>query len=228
MFLRGQNTIRGQIICVAWIIVRAIFRAAVNRKPSIGIGLSPRSNLFFRKMLIPPIGTIDLEIGRRDIDEPLWRKARGIARHTQRLAILALRLWHRHAQWQSDIDVQFPSDAVILVKHHALPTATRLNIEPFRHLVGFLHQLGVIDIDARLPSEALGHNVLPIAIVITELGIVRTAEWQPRFQLPLLLIILSAVDALLQLFQSWRLSQRVVVLERAFRNECPCMLLGLT
>ena len=65
------------------------------------------------------------------------------------------------------------------MKHQPLPTSTYLNIELFRHLVGFLHQLRVINVDTRLPSETLSHDVFTVTIVITELGIVRTTERQP-------------------------------------------------
>ena len=98
--------------------------------------------------------------------------------------------------------MQLAADAVVLVEHQALPTPTCLHIEAFRHFVGLLHECWVINVYARLPAETLGHDVLSVTIVITELGVVRTAEGQPRFQFTLLLLILTAIDAFCQLSQS--------------------------
>ena len=65
--------------------------------------------------------------------------------------------------------------------------------------MGLLHQFRVIDIDARLPSERFGHDMLTVAIIITELRVVRASEGQPSFQPSLFFFNLCGIDALFQL-----------------------------
>ena len=123
--------------------------------------------------------------------------------------------------------MQFATDAVVLVQHHTLPLAASLHVEPFRLSVGPLYKLRVIDIDARLPRERLGHDVFTVAVVIAKLRVVRAAERQVALQLSLLILVLAGVDAPLQLAHLFRTRQLVVVVERAFLYECPCLLLLL-
>ena len=208
------------------VIVAAVLRPPVNRQPSVRISLAALGNLLLRQLLIPPVGTIDLVRRRRDIDEPLRRKARRVALHAQRLAIRTLSLGHRHPHRQPDVNVQLTANRIVLVQHHPLPLAASFYVQPFRHLVGLLHQLRVINVDARLPRERLRHDVLTVAIVVAKLGVVRAAERQPRLHPSLLLLVSRAVDARCQLLQPWLPRQRVVVLERAFGDECPCLLPG--
>ena len=213
---------------IARVKVRAVLCSPVNAQPSVGIRLPALGHLIIRKHLIPPVGPINLILRWRDVDKPLRREARCVGSHAKRLAVGTLRLRHRHAQRQPDIDVQLLAGRVVLVQHHTLPLAANLDIQLLRTHISFLHERGIVNIHTRLPGETLRVNVLTVALVVTESRVVRTAKRQPALQLPLLLVILSGIDTLCQLLQPRRLRQRIVVSERARLYESPGLLLRLT
>ena len=114
------------------------------------------------------------------------------------------------------------------MQHQALPLATRLHVKLLRHLVGLLHLLRVVNVYTSLPSERLRVDVFAVAIVVTEPCVVWTAERQITFQSSLLIFLLAVIDTLGQVVEASLTCQRVVVRERAFRYECPVLLLVLT
>ena len=65
-----------------------------------------------------------------------------------------------------------------------------------------------------------------VAVVITKACVVRTAEWQGRLQLPLLLIVGGVINTVHQLLQFGAACKRIVLGERAFCYECPVLLTG--
>ena len=67
-----------------------------------------------------------------------------------------------------------------------------------------------------------------VAVVITKSRVVRTAEWQGRLQLSLLLPVGCLADTLHQLLQFGAACKCIVLRERAFCNECPVLLSGST
>ena len=121
--------------------------------------------------------------------------------------------------------MQLPADGILLVQHQPLPLAASLDIEFLRHHVGLFNLLRVVNINTGLPGERLGHDMLTIPIIITEPGVVRTAERQITFQSSLLLFFVTIIDALCQVVESYLTGQRIVVRERAFFYECPVLLL---
>ena len=120
--------------------------------------------------------------------------------------------------------MQLVACRVVLVQQQSLPASAFLLVQFLRSPVRHLHQFGFIDVDARLPGERLRVDVLTVAIVIAEAGIVRTAEREASLQAALLVLIGRCADAPGQLRQRIRSSQFIIVRERTFLYECPVLL----